>query len=105
MATDTKKKKKPESEIQGAVRKLLEMDGWYVIRHQQGMGCHKGLSDLSAIKNGITIYVEIKTPRGVQSDYQKDFQADVESHGAKYIICRDAEDIIPYLQYQPQKLF
>ena len=67
------KKKNPETIIQNEVRQLLRMDGWYVIRHQQGLGCHKGLSDLSAIKNGITIYIEIKTPRGVQSDYQKEF--------------------------------
>ena len=59
------KKKNPETIIQNQVRQLLRMDGWYVIRHQQGLGCHKGLSDLSAIKNGITIYIEIKTPNNI----------------------------------------
>lgn len=105
MAFIPPKKKNPETVIQNEVRQLLRMDGWYVIRHQQGLGCHKGLSDLSAIKNGITIYIEIKTPRGVQSDYQKEFQADIERYGAKYILCRKAEDIIPYLEHKPQQLF
>ena len=59
--------KNPETIIQGQVRDALRLDGWYVIRHQQGMGSHPGLSDLTAIKDGVTIYVEIKTPRGYQS--------------------------------------
>ena len=38
-------KQNPETVIQNQIRDLLRMDGWFVIRHQQGMGCHKGLSD------------------------------------------------------------
>ena len=54
-------KQNPETVIQNQIRDLLRMDGWFVIRHQQGMGCHKGLSDLTAIKEGRTIYIEVKT--------------------------------------------
>lgn len=96
--------KNPESIIQTQVRNLLRLDGWYVIRHQQGLGSHPGLSDLTAIKDGLTIYVEIKTPRGYQSDKQKKFQKDIELHGGKYIICRSVEDIQPYLT-RTMKLF
>lgn len=90
-------KKNPETIIQNQVREALRMDGWYVIRHQQGLGSHPGLSDLTAIKGGRTIYIEIKTPRGYQSEKQKLFQHDIEQHGGAYILCRSLEDIQPFL--------
>ena len=56
-----------ENEIQNEIRERLRWAGWYVIRHQQSMGSLKGLSDLSAIRNGQTVYIEVKKPGGVQS--------------------------------------
>ena len=91
------KKVNPETVIQNAIRDLLRLDGWLVIRHQQGMGSYLGLSDLSAIKDGRTIYIEVKTPTGRQSEYQKQFQKDVEAHGAVYILARSVQDVVPYL--------
>lgn len=90
-------KQNPETVIQNQIRDLLRMDGWFVIRHQQGMGCHKGLSDLSAIKDGVTIYIEVKTKTGKQSDWQRQFQKDIENHGGTYILARRIEDVEPYL--------
>lgn len=90
-------KQNPETVIQNQIRDLLRMDGWFVIRHQQGMGCHKGLSDLSAIKDGVTIYIEVKTKTGKQSDWQREFQKDIENHGGTYILARRIEDVEPYL--------
>lgn len=90
-------KQNPETVIQNQIRDLLRMDGWFVIRHQQGMGCHKGLSDLTAIKDGVTIYIEVKTKTGKQSDWQREFQRDIENHGGTYILARRIEDVEPYL--------
>lgn len=90
-------KRNPETEIQNSVRNELRKDGWFVIRHQQGLGAHKGFADLTAIKEGKTIYVEIKTPTGRLSEWQKQFQHDIEAHGAQYIVCRSVDDIRPYL--------
>lgn len=90
-------KQNPETIIQNQIRNLLRMDGWFVIRHQQGMGCHKGLSDLTAIKDGHTIYIEVKTKYGKQSEWQQQFQKDVENHGGTYVLARCIEDIEPYL--------
>lgn len=83
-----------EKEIQNMIREYLRAFGWFVIRHQQGLGCHKGLSDLTAIKNGRTVYIEVKTPRGSQSDDQIQFQADIELHGGLYILARSVEDVM-----------
>lgn len=87
------KKGLTENQIQSMIRDRLVWDGWFVIRHQQGLGSLKGLSDLSAIKNGKTVYIEVKTPRGVLSQYQEKFKADIESHGGTYIVARSVSDI------------
>lgn len=82
-----------ETAIQNRIRDFLRMHGWYVMRHQQSLGSLKGMSDLTAIKDGKTIYIEVKTSRGHQSQYQKDFQQEIESHGGIYILARGIEDI------------
>ena len=82
-----------ETAIQNRIRDFLRMHGWYVMRHQQSLGSLKGMSDLTAIKDGKTIYIEVKTPRGHQSQYQKDFQQEIENHGGTYILARGIEDV------------
>lgn len=82
-----------ETEILRGIRQYLQVHGWYVIRHHQGLGCHKGLSDLTAIRNGVTVYIECKKRNGYQSAVQKKFQADVEAHGARYILAKGIEDV------------
>ena len=46
--------------------------------------------------------IEMKTDKGRQSDKQKEWQAAVEKHGYKYIICRSFQDfffeVTKYLQ-------
>lgn len=87
-----------ENEIQAQIRMRLQYAGWYVIRHQQGMGSLKGLSDLSAIKDGRTVYIEVKKPGGVQSQYQKNFQEAIESHGGRYILAKSVEDVVEMIE-------
>ena len=82
-----------ETDIQNAIREHLRWHGWFVIRHQQTLGSHKGLSDLTAIKNGVTVYIEVKKPAGRQSEDQQQFQADIESHGGLYILAKSVEDV------------
>ena len=88
-----------ETDIQNQIRDYLRMKGWFVIRHQQSMGSLKGLSDLSALKDGITIYIEVKTSKGHQSQYQMQFQHDIEAHGGIYILARSIEDVADIEKY------
>ena len=82
-----------EIDIQNEIRDMLRMHGWFVMRHQQSLGSLKGLSDLTAIRDGKTVYIEVKTSRGKQSAYQEAFQKEIESHGGTYILARKIEDI------------
>lgn len=91
------RKRQPESFILDQVRDALKMDGWDVTRHPQGPMCRSGFPDLTALKNGKTLYIEIKTATGVQSAYQIDFERICKAHGGTYILARSVDDIKPYL--------
>lgn len=76
------------------VRQYLALKGWLVFRHQQGLGSHKGFPDLTALKDGETIYIEVKTPRGRLSDYQKLVGEQITAAGARYLVVRSLDDIM-----------
>lgn len=83
-----------EHDIEHAARDYLLWTGWYTFHIQQGLGCHPGIADRYAIKNGVSAWIEFKKPGGRQSDDQKLFQAEVESHGGIYILARSLDDVI-----------
>ena len=52
-----------------------------------------GLPDIVAIKDGIYIGIEVKAPKGKQSESQKAIQAEIEKAGGKYIVARALDDV------------
>ena len=94
-------KQQPETAIRKAVTEALRFAGWDVTYHLQGVGCRRGFPDLTAMKDGKTIYIEVKTATGRQSDYQKDFQKVCEAHGCRYIIARSVNDVAELLTFRP----
>lgn len=86
--------KQPESIILDQCRAYLRLRGWLVFRHQQGLGCHKGFPDLTALKDGTTLYIECKTMRGRLSEHQKNFQAECERMGGRYLVARSVDDLM-----------
>lgn len=85
-----------ESVILNATRQYLRIKGFRVIRHQQGMGCEAGIPDLSAIRNGRTIYLECKSPkwRGKLSKDQEKFKAEIEAHGGLFLVIDSVDAMI-----------
>jgi hypothetical protein len=75
------------------IRQVLRWHGFYVIRIQQGLGCHKGISDLIALKAGKVYFIEVKKPTGKLSEYQERFQAEVKERGCNYVVVRCVEDV------------
>lgn len=99
LANRTKQQKPPDPNnplhnvIQRQVMRLLAWHGFFVFPNIQSALSYNGISDLTAIKDGITYWIEIKRPVGdKQNDYQKDFQADVESHGGRYLIIHSFDE-------------
>ncbi|MBQ7417705.1 MAG: VRR-NUC domain-containing protein [Acidaminococcaceae bacterium] len=94
-------KTQTETYIRRSIKDALTFAGWDVTTHLQGVGCRRGFPDLTAMKDGRTIYIEVKTATGRQSDYQKEFQKVCEAHGCKYILARSVNDIAEFLTFRP----
>ncbi|TWH48524.1 VRR-NUC domain-containing protein [Sporomusa sp. KB1] len=112
LAADKKsaKPKAPkETDTQNAIREYLCWHGWYVIRHQQSLGSLKGLTDLTALKEGWTVYIEVKTLTGRLSEDQEKFRDNVVAHGGTYVVARSVEDVqflcgVPVMELQSRWL-
>ena len=88
------KPKVTEADIRRQVRDYLRIRGWFVFHILQGLGCYPGVTDLIAVRDGRIVFIELKTKTGKQSDYQKQFQSDLEAAGGEYILCRGIDDLI-----------
>lgn len=93
-------KTQTETLIRKSITAALRLAGWDVTYHLQGVGCRRGFPDLTAMRGGKTIYIEIKTPTGKQSEYQKQFEKICIEHGCKYIIARSVSDIAELLNFK-----
>ena len=82
-----------ETDIRHQVQYYLRLKGWFVFYNLQGLGSYRGISDLTAVRAGRVLFIELKTARGRQSDYQKQFQADLEAAGGEYVLCRGVDDL------------
>ena len=91
------KRTQPETLIRRSIVEILRMDGWDVTYHQQGPLCRKGFPDLTALKDGLTLYIEVKTATGKQSAWQVEFEKICKAHGGTYVLARSVEDLKPYL--------
>ena len=87
----------PETIILNQCRDLLKLHGFVVIRNQQGIASHKGMSDLTAIKKGRVFWVEIKTKSGKLSSHQIKFRDMIESVGGDYWTIRSVEEIAQHI--------
>ena len=89
-----------ETFIRRSITDALRRAGWDVTYHLQGVGSRKGFPDLTAMKEGRTVYIEVKTETGRQSDYQKEFEQICISHGCRYILARSVKDVQDLLNYK-----
>tara|TARA_R110000868_G_scaffold310381_1_gene571609 strand:- start:189 stop:542 length:354 start_codon:yes stop_codon:yes gene_type:complete len=60
--------------------------------YKKATGMMPGVSDLILLMpNGVTIFIEMKTEKGRQSDSQTEFENAVKQLGFVYIVCRSFE--------------
>ena len=94
----------PETAIQKQILDYLSYAGWFVWKnnnvgiYKKSTGSYipaqmKGIPDLTAIKDGRVLMVEVKTPKGKLSEHQVKFQERYEEAGGIYIVARGYEDI------------
>jgi len=59
------------------------------------LGTRSGYPDLLLLypaQGYLYLAIEMKSPKGKQSEYQKEYQKLIEDTGAKYVICKSFED-------------
>ena len=78
-----------EKHVRKKIVTMLKLKGWYVYWNLQGLGCKAGLSDLTAIKGGVVIWIEVKAPGKKQSPKQIDFEDDIKRSGGNYVCADD----------------
>jgi len=81
------------SQIQAQVSQFLRVDGYFVFPNRQDQLSYAGISDLTAIKDGRIIWIEIKTDRDTQNPKQIKFQKDIEENDGEYRVARSIDDI------------
>ena len=94
----TGKKITPETRIKREIKQGLSYTGWFCFHVLQGMGAHKGIPDMIATKKGITLFIEVKSPKGKQSPHQVEFQRQIEGVGGNYIVARNFDDVYTVIQ-------
>ena len=82
-----------ETAVRRQIQDYLRWTGWFVYYNLAGLGSYPGLSDLVAVRDGRVVYIEVKTPKGVQSEKQKRFQRKLEAAGGEYVLARGIEDV------------
>ena len=79
-----------ESKIQSSGINHDKKNGWYSCKTIKVSV--SGFPDLIMLKNGLCVFVEFKTLKGIQSELQKYQQKLLESQGFKYFLVRDLKE-------------
>jgi len=66
-------------------------------RWQIAMGARRGAADFLIVMNGRAGFLELKTKKGKQSLWQKQFELDALDAGALYALARSPEDVTAIL--------
>lgn len=84
-----------EKDITKQIRDYLNAKGIFHYKVWQGLGSAKGVPDIAGVlKGGRALYIEIKTPKGVVSEYQQDFINRVTELGGLVFVARCVEDVM-----------
>lgn len=73
-----------EQQIQSKIIKNLEKEGWYVVKLITTTKA--GIPDLLCLKNGRTVFIEVKRPGGKVSKLQEFRHEELRKQGFEVII-------------------
>jgi Holliday junction resolvase len=81
-----------ESKIQASIKARFERGGWMVVKLIQ-TNCN-GIPDLMCLKNGKTIFIEVKQPGREPTELQKYRHAELIKQGFQVYVLTSEKDII-----------
>ena len=79
------------------IKKWLHYNGFKQFWVWQGKYSYRGISDLIVIKNGIVLFIEIKSTIGKQTVEQMVFGCDIQSQKGHYVVARTYQDVSDYI--------
>lgn len=82
----TKAHETPETLHKKAIKDFLALRGWYWYANTAGFASKPGIPDMTAIKNGQVVQIEVKSEQGRQSKAQVDFMIDWRRMGGMYVL-------------------
>lgn len=83
-----------EKDIRRSIKEFLKKTGWFVFPvFQGGMYSYPGISDYIAIRDGLVLFIEVKSDRGIQSQEQINFERNIIDHSGVYFVARSVEDV------------
>lgn len=115
-----KRRATPETKLKRAINTFLKSTGIFTFHVLQGLGAYKGISDRIGLYekkvrcphcnkkfkcSGHLLAIEVKSPKGKLSQYQKDFLEEVEKRGGIAIVAWDIDDVIDGLDMRDRFLF
>ncbi|MDA8087749.1 MAG: hypothetical protein M0Z75_13730 [Nitrospiraceae bacterium] len=83
---------------------FLEWSGWFVYpnvegRSKSGRHTYPGASDMTAVKCGTTLWIEVKVGGDTLSKDQERFRDDILAHGGHHLELRDSLDgLVEYIK-------
>jgi hypothetical protein len=96
-------KQTEETKLKRQIKDYLKIYGFKIIHNLQGLGCYPGLSDWLILWDGSVFFIEIKTPKGKQSENQQVFESLVNDSGCYYYVFQSLEDAMEFKEIQYQK--
>lgn len=100
---------KEESDLQSSIMEWLDIHKVFYWRNNTGafktenrfvkFG-YKGSPDIICVYGGQFVGIECKSPKGKQSENQKEFQKKLEDAGGTYILAYNIDTVIIYFKEQ-----
>lgn len=92
---------KTETEIQAEIVKALIAHGWEVLRlnagRKGGIRLHpSGTPDLLAMRNGNSVFIEVKKPGEEPTDIQKARHKEINANGFPVYVFHSVEELMEY---------
>ena len=97
-----------ESDIQRQILDYLRLNGYFAVKiSNSGIyrkstdswipSTMRGISDIYFIGHGKQGWIEVKMPKGIVSEFQKEFISNIVSHGGMAFVARSVEDVVKKL--------
>jgi hypothetical protein len=92
-----------ESGLLTATRNLMEKNGWWVNKNHGNNWSRNGLPDLTCVKEGTTVWIELKMPDGSVTRIQEEMMKRLREHGAYTHVSTSPLDALNWAENKRQE--